>query len=86
MSGLMARPLRYVVWNSIRAGMVAEAGWWAWKSDRATAGIQDAPGWLDVAAVLSLFDRTMATARTVSQRFVAEGIHQPAPRAVIIQV
>lgn len=37
------------------------------------------PGWLDVAAALSLFDRTMATARTASRRFMAEGIHQPAP-------
>ena len=68
------------------SGMVAEAGGWAWSSDRATAGIQDAPGWLDVAAALSLFDCTMATARTVSRRFAAEGIDQPAPRAVIIQV
>jgi hypothetical protein len=33
--------------------MVAEAGEWAWSSDRATAGIQDAPGWLDVAAILT---------------------------------
>jgi hypothetical protein len=73
----MARPLRYVVLNPVRAGMVAEAGGWGWSSDRATAGIQDAPGWLDVAAALSLFDRNMATARTVSRRFVAEGIHQP---------
>ncbi len=70
---------RDVVLNPARAGMVAEAGGWAWSSDRATAGIQDALGWLDVAAALSLFDRTTATARTASRRFVAEGIHQPAP-------
>lgn len=66
--------------------MVAEAGGWAWSSDRATVGIQEVPVWLDVAAVLSLFDCTMATARTASQRFVAEGIHQPALRAVTIQI
>lgn len=54
--------------------MVAEAGGWAWSSYRATAGIQEAPDWLDVAAVLSLFDCTMATARTVYRRFVVEGI------------
>jgi putative transposase len=59
--------------------MVTEAGGWAWSSDRATAGMQEAPGWLDVAAALSLFDRTLATARTASRRFMAEGIHQPAP-------
>ncbi len=34
--------------------MVAEAGGWAWNSDRATAGIQEAPGWLDVAATYRL--------------------------------
>ena len=70
---------RYIVLNPVRAGMVAEAGGWAWSSDRATAGIQEAPGWLDVAAALSLFARTMATARTAYRRFVAEGIHQPSP-------
>jgi len=59
--------------------MVAEAGGWAWRSNPATAGIQAAPGWLDVAAALSLFDRTMVTARIASRRFVAEGIHQPSP-------
>ena len=58
--------------------MVAEVGGWAWSSDRAAAGIQAAPGWLDAAA-LSLFDRTMVTARTTSRCFVAEGIHQPSP-------
>ncbi|MFZ3012504.1 MAG: hypothetical protein WA045_02245 [Nitrospira sp.] len=72
--------------NPVRARMAAEAGVWAWSRDRTTAGIQDAPGWPDVAAALSLFDRTMATVRTASRRFVAEGIHQPAPRAVTIQV
>ena len=77
---------RYVVLNPGRAGMVAEAGGWAWSRERATAGIHEAPGWLDVAAALSLFDRTMATARTASRRFVAKGIHQPSPRVVSIQV
>ena len=42
-------------------------------------GIQEAPGWLDVAAALSLFDRTMGTAWTAYRRFVAEGSHQPSP-------
>lgn len=62
----------YVALNPVRAGMVAEAGGPAWSRDRATAGIHEAPGWLDVAAALSMFDRTRATARTASPRFVAE--------------
>jgi hypothetical protein len=77
--GYLQELCRYVVLNPVRAGMVAEAGGWAWSSYRAIAGIQAAPGWLDVAAALSLFDRTMATARTAYRRFVAEGIHQPSP-------
>lgn len=47
---------------------------------------KNAPGWLDVAAALTLFNRTMATARTASRRFVAGGIHQPPPWAATIQV
>jgi putative transposase len=77
--GSLQELCRYVVLNPVRARMVAEAGGWAWSSYRATAGIQAAPGWLDVAAALSLFDRTMATARTTYRRFVAEGIYQPSP-------
>lgn len=53
--------------------MVAEAGGWAWSSDRVTAGIQDAPGWLDFAAALTLFNRTMATARTAYETVVLRG-------------
>lgn len=64
---------RYVVLNSVRAGMVSEAHGWAWSSYRATAGLQKAPDWLDVSAVLSLFDRHRATARIAYRRFVTEG-------------
>jgi putative transposase len=69
----------YVVLNPVRAGLVADAGGWAWSSYPATAGLRDAPNWLDVSAVLSLFHRNMATARTAYRCFVAEGMTQPSP-------
>ena len=43
---------RDVVLNPVRARMVREVGEWSWSSDRATAGLQDTPDWLDVPAVL----------------------------------
>lgn len=70
---------RYVVLNPVRAGMVVEAHKWPWSSYRATAGMQDAPDWVDVSAVLALFDHNTSIARTAYRRFVAEGVHQPSP-------
>ena len=70
---------RYVVLNPVRAGMVTEASEWVWSSYRATAGLQDAPDWLDVPAVLALFNASVPTARTAYCRFVAEGVSQPSP-------
>jgi hypothetical protein len=68
---------RYVVLNPVRAGMVTDAGAWSWSSYRATAGKQEAPDWLDTAAVLALFDPNPSIAKTAYQRFVADGLHQP---------
>jgi hypothetical protein len=42
--------------------MVREVGEWSWSSYRATVGLQEAPDWLDVPAVLSLFNDSVATA------------------------
>ncbi len=70
---------RYVVLNPVRARLVTEAGAWGWSSYQATVGLQAAPDWLDVSAVLSLFNRNASTARTAYRRFVAEGSGQPAP-------
>jgi len=68
---------RDVVLNPVRAGMVREVGEWNWSSDRATAGLQEAPDWLDVPAVLSLFNDSVATARTAYRGFVADGVTNP---------
>ena len=66
---------RYVVLNPVRAGLVTEAGAWGWSSYRATVGVQAAPDWLDVAAVLSLFDSSHSVAKTAYRRFVNAGVH-----------
>ena len=53
---------RYVVLNPVRAGLVSAPQDWVWSSYGATAGIQTAPPWLDVAGVLDLFDPDHARA------------------------
>jgi REP element-mobilizing transposase RayT len=70
---------RYVVLNPVRAGMVQDVGAWPWSSYRATVGVREAPDWLDREGVLSLFDGEAPPARRAYQRFVAEGVHHPAP-------
>jgi len=42
-------------------------------------GLQDTPDWLDVPAVLSLFNDSVSTARTAYRGFVDEGVNQPLP-------
>ena len=42
----LRRVVRYVVVNPVRAGIVADAGMWAWSSYRATAGIDAPPPYL----------------------------------------
>jgi REP element-mobilizing transposase RayT len=68
---------RYVVLNPVRAGLVTDPSDWVWSSYRATVGRQDAPDWLDVPAVLTLFDPVAATAQAAYRRFVADGVGQP---------
>lgn len=70
---------RYVALNPVRAGMVPAAEDWAWSSYRGTVGMQVAPDWLDVAAILPLMDPATTTAHPRYRGFVAEGIQQPSP-------
>jgi putative transposase len=60
-----AEVLRYVVLNPLRAKIVARPEEYRWSSYRATAGLEAAPDWLDLAAVYGHFDpdRTAAQAR-----------------------
>jgi REP element-mobilizing transposase RayT len=50
-----AEVLRYVVLNPVRANMVERPEDYRWSSYRATAGLETAPEWLDLATALPLF-------------------------------
>jgi len=49
--------------NPVRAGLVARPHDWRWSSFRAIVGLAPPPWYLDVAAVLALFGRTVESAR-----------------------
>jgi len=57
------RTFRYVERNPVRAGLVARPHDWRWSSFRAIVGLAPPPWYLDVAAVLALFGRTVESAR-----------------------
>jgi putative transposase len=65
---------RYVVLNPVRAGIVRTAKGWPWSSYRATAGLTEAPEWLETDWTLEQLGRTRVRALEAYRRFVAEGI------------
>lgn len=65
---------RYVVLNPVRAGMVHEAGDWAWSSYGSTVGLIDPPNWLTPDAVLAAFSSKRPVAARRYQSFVAAGV------------
>ena len=66
----LAEVLRYVVLNPVRAAMVAQPGDYRWSSYRATAGLEEAPAWLDRDAALAMFGPDDARAQNEYRRFV----------------
>ncbi len=64
---------RYVVLNPVRAGLVRSAKGWRWSSYRATAGLTDAPAWLETDWTLEQFDGRRGKSVDAYRRFVAEG-------------
>ncbi len=67
--------LRYVVLNPVRAGMVERPEAYRWSSYRATAGLEVAPSWLDLSALVPTFgdDAWQATYRAwVSEKIDSE--------------
>ena len=62
---------RYVVLNPVRAGLIAEAEEYPWSSLRATLGLESAPVWLRVGALLARFG-----SRERYLEFVREGVGQ----------
>lgn len=68
---------RYVVLNPVRAGMVADAGEWPWSSHACMRGLQPAPAWLEVDALLLAFGRDRARAVSAYEDFVRAGVGLP---------
>lgn len=75
----LTRLLRYVVLNPVRANMVAQPEDYAWSSYRATAGLEDAPTWLDVAAALALFPGDGDVQRSAYRQYVLEMVGKDDP-------
>ncbi len=65
-----AEVLRYVVLNPVRATMVERPEQYKWSSYRATAGLEKAPEWLDLDAVLQLFGGEREPAQASYRDFV----------------
>lgn len=70
---------RYVVLNPVRAHMVNSAAEWPWSSYQATAGLCDAPPWLVVDWILSVFSPHRSEAVMRYAAFVAAGKDQRGP-------
>ena len=64
---------RYVVLNPVRAGLAKSPAAWPWSSYKATAGLAEAPEWLETEWTLEQFGRRPAEARRRYAAFVAEG-------------
>ncbi len=65
---------RYVVLNPVRANMVEHPADYRWSSYRATAGIDDAPSWLDLTAALEPFGGRDEAAPLRYRQFVLDRI------------
>jgi REP-associated tyrosine transposase len=68
--------VRYIVLNPVRAGLCQAPEEWRWSSHLATIGRADPIKCLDIAVLLSQFDRGRQRARRAYQRFIAAGIPQ----------
>jgi len=69
-----AEVLRYVVLNPVRAKIVATPEEYRWSSYRATAGLEGAPAWLDLAAVYIQFDSDRAAAQAMYAEYVRANV------------
>lgn len=62
--------LRYTVRNPIEAGLCAHPAEWPWSSYRASAGLGDAPAFLDIAGLLAYFGDEVESAMARYRRLV----------------
>ena len=67
-----AEVLRYVVLNPVRAGIVEQPEAYRWSSYRATAGLAEAPAWLDIHSALTTFSDDRTTAQVQYRQFVVD--------------
>jgi len=70
---------RYVVLNSVRAGMVGDPADWAWSSYPAMLGMAPAPDWLDTVWSLSQFGVEQAQTVEAYRQFVLAGMGEASP-------
>jgi REP element-mobilizing transposase RayT len=70
---------RYIVLNPVRARMVGAPDAWPWSNYRATAGLADAPPWLETDWIVAAFAARKGDAQATYRRFVAEGVQRPSP-------
>jgi REP element-mobilizing transposase RayT len=66
--------LRYVALNPVRAKLVERPEDFVWSSYRATCGLTNAPGWLDVTAALAQFAGDGDAAQRLYREFVEQKI------------
>ena len=66
--------VRYVVLNPVRAGLARDPADWPWSNYLATAGLREAPEWLETEWTIDQFGRG-ANARSAYREFVAAGSH-----------
>lgn len=66
--------LRYIVLNPVRASLVEHPADYRWSSYRATAGIEEPPAWLDLAAALEPFGGIDEVSRLGYRQFVLDRI------------
>ena len=65
---------RYVALNPVRAGLCSRPELWPWSSYRATIGLDAAPSWLAVDALLAPFDGGPTAAAVRYRSFVEDGL------------
>jgi len=70
----LAEVIRYVALNPVRANMVKRPEDYRWSSYRATAGLESAPLWFDVAAARAPFGGNDPEGQATYQTFVEAGI------------
>ncbi len=74
---------RYVVLNPVRAGMVESAEQWSWSSYPVMIGLSGCPEWFDREWLLGNFGENNKSAIRQYMRFVADGMLQSSPWAML---